>query len=79
MNLNNCLDGFSINRANLRASFIDSQNYWRELKQRECDACAEIRSRTEGIRDTNRRVEIFKEVANKYGFREQYLMTIIKI
>lgn len=78
MNLNNELDGFSINRAALRASVSDSQNYWRELKQRECDAYAEYSKRAEG-KTPNERVIILKDVADKYGFREEYLLTQFRV
>lgn len=78
MNLNNALDGFSINRAALRASFSDSQNYWRELRQKECDAYAEYSKRAEG-KNPHERVIILKDVANKYGFREEYLLAQFRV
>lgn len=68
-----------ISRGTLKDMVRDSFRYERELQDRLHEAYTEYHKRAGGIDDTNRRVAIFKEVAAKYGFREQFLMEKIKI
>lgn len=52
-----------------------------EPKERERlrNAQNEFYKRTSGVTDTKRRILIFKEVAEKYGYREEYFITTIHI
>jgi hypothetical protein len=57
----------------------DSYRRDREEKEKICEAYKEYHKRADGIADTNRRVAIFKEVAAKFRFREEFLLTKIHI
>ena len=68
-----------ISRSSLTEMVRDSYRRDRELKERLCNAVSEYKKRTESIADYNRRVLIFKEIAAKYGFREQWFITKVRI
>ena len=78
--MNNPLQGWNpISRGTLHDMVRDSYRRDREEKEKICEAYNEYHKRADGIADTNRRVAIFKEVAAKFGFREEFLLTKIHI
>lgn len=68
-----------ITRADLTQMVRDSYKYDRELKERLVNAVNEYKKRTANVSDNNRRFLIFKEVAAKYEFREQWFLTKVSI
>ena len=71
--MSNPLQGWNIIPRNELNNIVrDSFSYERELRERRDNACREFYKKIENVSNNRRKMLILKEVAAKYGFREEW-------
>ena len=75
----NPLQGWNIiPKSDLNDMVRDSYRMERNFRERKRKACYEFYDRTAKVTDTKLKVKIMKEVAAKYGFREEWFMEQVR-
>lgn len=77
--MSNPLQGWNIIPKNELNNIVrDSYRYERELRERRDNACREFYEKIKNVSDNRRKFQALKEVAAKYGFREEWFMAQVK-
>ena len=77
--MSNPLQGWNIIPKNELNNIVrDSFSYERELRERRDNACREFYKKIENVSDNRRKFHALKEVAAKYGFREEWFMSQVQ-
>ena len=75
----NPLQGWNIiPRGELHSMVQESFRWEMEFREKKRKACYEFYDRTDKIKDNRTKVKILKEVAEKYGFREECFMEWVR-
>lgn len=77
--MSNPLQGWNIiPRSDLHSMVQESFQWERDFRERKRKACYEFYDRTERVTDNRLKVKIMKEVAAKYGFREEWFIEQVR-
>lgn len=77
--MSNPLQGWTIiSRSNLRSMVQESNRWEREFREKKTKAVQEFYQRIKGTSDNKKKMLIFKEVAAKYGFREEWFIDQVR-
>lgn len=77
--MSNPLQGWNIIPRNELNNIVrDSYRYERELRERRDNACREFYKKIANVSDNRRKFQALKEVAAKYGFREEWFMSQVQ-
>jgi hypothetical protein len=77
--MSNPLQGWNIIPRNELNNIVrDSYRYERELRERRDNACREFYKKIENVSNNRRKFQILKEVAAKYGFREEWFISQVQ-
>ena len=77
--MSNPLQGWNIIPRNELNNIVrDSYRYERELRERRDNACREFYKKIENVSDNRRKFHALKEIAAKYGFREEWFVSQVQ-